>query len=192
MLQSAVDQVPAQIEKLKSEVTALKKAQAEAGKAMLETTFKQLGESAASAPGGRWIVAELPQGTDPVAAREAANVLRDALKSGAAVVSIRGVTASSRSRGRDGRSRRGEEAARRRTRARSGQGHRRLGRRQAEPRARRRQGREQALRKLSTKRASVSPRASARRRDGLARAGVFIVLGLFLIGGFLVFLRRLE
>ncbi|MBI5170036.1 MAG: alanine--tRNA ligase [Candidatus Eisenbacteria bacterium] len=90
VLQSAVDQVPAQIEKLKSEVTALKKAQAEAGKAMLETTFRKLGESAASAPGGRWIVAELPQGTDPVAAREAANVLRDALGTGAAVVSIQG------------------------------------------------------------------------------------------------------
>ncbi len=90
VLQSAVDQVPAQIEKLKSEVTALKKAQAEAGKAMLETTFKKLGESAATAPGGRWIVAELPQGTDPVAAREAANVLRDALGTGAAVVSIQG------------------------------------------------------------------------------------------------------
>ncbi|MFN8587915.1 MAG: alanine--tRNA ligase [Candidatus Eisenbacteria bacterium] len=90
VLQSAVDQVPAQIEKLKSELVALKKAQAEAGKAMLGTTFQKLGESATAAPGGRWVVAELPAGTDPVAAREAASALRDALGSGGAVVSIQG------------------------------------------------------------------------------------------------------
>ncbi|MCC6651864.1 MAG: alanine--tRNA ligase [Candidatus Eisenbacteria bacterium] len=90
VLQSSVEQVPAQIEKLKAEVAALKKAQAEAGKAMLEIEFKKLGERAQQAPGGRWIVEEMPAGVDAVAAREAANVLRDALGSGAAVVSIQG------------------------------------------------------------------------------------------------------
>ncbi len=87
-LQAAPAQVPAQIEKLKAEVAALKKAQAEQSKQGLEAEFAKLATGATDAPGGRWVVAELASGADTNAAREAADRLRGALKSGAAVLAI--------------------------------------------------------------------------------------------------------
>ena len=87
-LQSPPDQVPAQIDKLKAEIAALKKVQAEQSKQGLEQEFARLATTAVVAPGGRWVVAELASGADTNAAREAADRLRGALKTGAAVLAI--------------------------------------------------------------------------------------------------------
>ncbi len=87
-LQTPAAQVPAQIEKLKGEIAALKKAQAESSKQGLEAEFAKLASSATAAPGGRWVVAELAAGADTNAVREAADRLRGALGTGAAVLAI--------------------------------------------------------------------------------------------------------
>ena len=87
-LQSPPAQVPAQIDKLKSEIAALKKSQAEQSKQGLEAEFAKLAETATVGAKGRWIVAELASGADANAARDAADGLRGALKTGAAVLAI--------------------------------------------------------------------------------------------------------
>jgi alanyl-tRNA synthetase len=89
-LQSPPSAVPAQIEKLKGEIAELRKAQAEQSKQGLDAEFAKLAASAIQAPRGRWIVAELPPGADPGAARDAADRLRGALKTGAAVLALPG------------------------------------------------------------------------------------------------------
>jgi alanyl-tRNA synthetase len=80
--------VPAQIDKLKAEIAALKKAQAETSKQGLESEFAKLAETATAGARGRWVVAELASGADANAARDAADRLRGMLKSGAAVLAI--------------------------------------------------------------------------------------------------------
>ncbi|MCC6348341.1 MAG: alanine--tRNA ligase [Candidatus Eisenbacteria bacterium] len=87
-LQAPVATVPAQIEKLKAEIAALRKAQAESSRQGLEAEFEKLASSATAAPGGRWVVAELAAGGDTKAVSEAANKLRERLGRGAAVLAL--------------------------------------------------------------------------------------------------------
>jgi len=88
VLQSPPDAVPATIEKLKGELAALKKSQAEGAKQGLEAEFAKLAEAAIVAPGGRWVVAEITSSGDTNAAREAADRLRGSLQRGAAVLAL--------------------------------------------------------------------------------------------------------
>jgi alanyl-tRNA synthetase len=90
LLQSAPAALPEQVEKLKGELERLKKAAAEAQKGGLETEMARLSGGAASAPGGRWVVAEIEAAADANAVREAADKLRGTLGRGAAVLAIRG------------------------------------------------------------------------------------------------------
>jgi alanyl-tRNA synthetase len=87
-LQAAPAAVPAQIDKLKTEIATLRKAQSESNKQGLEAEFEKLAASATVAPGGRWIVAEIAAGADMNAVREAADKLRGQLKRGAAVLAL--------------------------------------------------------------------------------------------------------
>jgi len=87
-LQAAPAAVPAQIEKLKGELAALRRAQAESSKLGLEAEFEKLAAGATEAPGGRWVVAELAAGADTNAVREAADKLRGRLGRGAAVLAL--------------------------------------------------------------------------------------------------------
>jgi alanyl-tRNA synthetase len=87
-LQTAPAAVPAQIEKLKGELAGLRKAQAESSKLGVEAEFTKLGAGATVAPRGRWVVAELPGDVDTGAARDAADRLRGALGTGAAVLAL--------------------------------------------------------------------------------------------------------
>lgn len=89
-LQTSPEQVPAQIDKLKAEIVALKKSIAESAKQGLEGEFAQLAQSAVAGAHGRWIVAELASGADANAARDAADRLRSTLGSGAALLAIAG------------------------------------------------------------------------------------------------------
>jgi alanyl-tRNA synthetase len=88
VLQTAPAQVPAQIDKLKAEIAALRKSQSEQSKQGLEAEFAKFADTATVAPRGRWVVAELASGADANAARDAADRLRGALKTGAAVLAI--------------------------------------------------------------------------------------------------------
>jgi len=87
-LQAPPAAVPAQVEKLKAELAALRRAQAESSKQGLEAEFEKLAAGATAAPGGRWVVAEIAAGADTNAVREAADKLRGQLKRGAAVLAI--------------------------------------------------------------------------------------------------------
>jgi alanyl-tRNA synthetase len=80
--------VPEQIEKLKGELTQLKKVQAEAQKGGLEAEMLRTVDLAVQGPGGRWIVAEIKSQADANAVRDAADKLIRALGSGAAVTAI--------------------------------------------------------------------------------------------------------
>jgi alanyl-tRNA synthetase len=87
-LQAAPAAVPAQIEKLKGELAELRKASAESSKQGLEAEFAKLAAGAVVAPRGRWVVAEIAAGADTNAARDAADRLRGALGTGAAVLAL--------------------------------------------------------------------------------------------------------
>jgi chromate transport protein ChrA len=89
-LQSPAASVPAQIDKLKAELAALRKSQSESSKQGLEAEFEKLAASATVAPGGRWIVAEIGSAADTNAVRDAADKLRGQLKRGAAVLALQG------------------------------------------------------------------------------------------------------
>ncbi len=89
LLQSSPHAVPEQIEKLRAEIAALKKSQAEAARGGLEAEFERLAAQATAAGKGRWIVAEIASEADANAVREAADRLRGSLKSGAAVLSLK-------------------------------------------------------------------------------------------------------
>jgi len=89
-LQAPPAAVPAQVEKLKAELAALRRAQAESSKQGLEAEFEKLAANAVVAPGGRWVVAELAAGADTNAVREAADKLRGRLGRGAAVLALQG------------------------------------------------------------------------------------------------------
>ncbi len=90
VLQANPAQLADQIEKLKAENAALKKAQAELQKGGLEAEMAKLAEGATVAPGGRWVVAELGADADAGAVREAADALRGKLGRGAALLAIAG------------------------------------------------------------------------------------------------------
>lgn len=87
-LQAAPAAVPSQIDKLKDELAALRKAQAESSRQGLEAEFEKLAAAATAAPGGRWVVAEIAPGADTNAARDAADRLRGRLGRGAAVLAL--------------------------------------------------------------------------------------------------------
>jgi alanyl-tRNA synthetase len=80
--------VPEQIEKLKGELTALRKVQAETQKGGLEAEMLRTVDLAVQGSGGRWIVAEIKSQADANAVRDAADKLIRALGSGAAVTAI--------------------------------------------------------------------------------------------------------
>ena len=87
-LQTPPAQVPEQIEKLKAELAALKKSQADASRQGLEAEFARLAAGATVAKQGRWVVAEIASDADANAVRDAADRLRGALKRGAAVLAL--------------------------------------------------------------------------------------------------------
>ena len=90
VLQVSAAVLPEQIEKLKSERDRLEKQHEETARGGLEAEMAKLAESAIVAPGGRWIVAELPAGADTAAVRDAADSLRHALKRGVALLAVPG------------------------------------------------------------------------------------------------------
>lgn len=90
VLQANPAQLADQIEKLKAENAALKKAQAELQKGGLEAEMAKLAEGATVAPGGRWVVAQLDADADAGAVREAADALRGKLGRGAALLAVAG------------------------------------------------------------------------------------------------------
>jgi alanyl-tRNA synthetase len=87
-LQTSAGAVPEQIEKLRSEITALRKTQSELQKGGLETEMTKLADSATVAPGGRWAVGEIGSDAAPDAVRDAADKLRGRLGRGAAVLAL--------------------------------------------------------------------------------------------------------
>ena len=89
LFQARPEAVPEQIEKLRGEIERLRKAQAEAQRGGLGAEMARIAESATTAPGGRWAVAELSAEADADAVRDAADTLRGALKRGAAVLAVR-------------------------------------------------------------------------------------------------------
>ena len=88
-LQSSPAAVPEQVEKLKAEISGLKKAQAEQQRGGLAEEMARLASGAVAGAGGRWVVAaiESEAGTDAV--RDAADQMRGALQRGAVVLAIR-------------------------------------------------------------------------------------------------------
>jgi alanyl-tRNA synthetase len=88
-LQASPAAVPEQVEKLKSEIASLRKAQSAAQRGGLEAEMASLASAATAAKGGRWIVAEIKSGAEANAVRDAADQLRGALKRGAALLAVR-------------------------------------------------------------------------------------------------------
>jgi alanyl-tRNA synthetase len=89
-LQASPAALPDQIEKLKAEIAALRKAQQELHKGGLEAEFAKLASGATSARKGRWVVAEIGSAAEVHAVRDAADQLRGTLKTGAAVLALQG------------------------------------------------------------------------------------------------------
>ncbi len=89
-LQSSAGAVPEQVEKLKAEVERLRRELGAAHRGGLESELAGLAARAIAAPGGRWLVAEIESEADAGAVRDAADSLRRALQSGAAVLAVRG------------------------------------------------------------------------------------------------------
>src|SRR5262245_40385978 len=87
-LQTSPAALPEQIEKLRDEVASLRKAHAEAARGGLESEMQSLAARAVVAGAHRWVVARLQAEGDANAARDAADRLRGALGSGAAVLAI--------------------------------------------------------------------------------------------------------
>ena len=88
-LQASPAQVPEQVEKLKAEIGALKKSQAEQRRGGLAEEMAKLAAGAVTGAGGRWIVAELESEAETEAVRDAVDGLRGGLKRGAAVLAIK-------------------------------------------------------------------------------------------------------
>ncbi|TMQ59498.1 MAG: alanine--tRNA ligase [Candidatus Eisenbacteria bacterium] len=88
-LQSSPAAVPEQVEKLKTELTSLRKAQAEQRRGGLADEMARLAIGAEKGAGGRWVVAAIESEAETEAVREAADKLRGALGRGAAVLAIR-------------------------------------------------------------------------------------------------------
>ena len=89
-LQSSPATLTDQIEKLKAENERLKKAQAEAERGGLAAEMDRLVKDATTAPGGRWVVAEIRSDADANALREAADTMRGRLGRGAALLALQG------------------------------------------------------------------------------------------------------
>jgi len=87
-LQVAPAQLPGAVEKLKSELEGLRKADADAKKSGLASEMLKLVDSAEHAPGGSWVVARIGSEADANAVREAADALRLKLKRGALVLAL--------------------------------------------------------------------------------------------------------
>ncbi len=81
--------LPEQVEKLKGEIAALKRAASDLQRGGLETEMQRIAQGATAAPKGRWAVAAITSEADANAVREAADRLRGTLKSGAAVLALR-------------------------------------------------------------------------------------------------------
>jgi alanyl-tRNA synthetase len=81
--------VPEQVEKLRGELAALKKAASDAQRGGLEAELERIAQTATAAPKGRWVVAAIGSEADANAVREAADRLRGTLGSGAAVLALR-------------------------------------------------------------------------------------------------------
>jgi alanyl-tRNA synthetase len=88
VLQVTPAALPEQIEKLRDELASLRKAHAEAARGGLESEMQGLAARAVVAGAHRWVVARLTAEGDTNAARDAADRLRGALQSGAAVLAI--------------------------------------------------------------------------------------------------------
>ena len=88
VLQVTPAALPEQIEKLRDELASLRKAHAEAARGGLESEMQGLAARAVVAGAHRWVVARLTAEGDSNAARDAADRLRGALQSGAAVLAI--------------------------------------------------------------------------------------------------------
>jgi alanyl-tRNA synthetase len=88
VLQSPLDKVLENVQKLQAELASLKKASAPASTLSLEAEFAALASGATQAPGGRWVVAQLRSAGEPNAMREAADKLRGALGRGAALLAL--------------------------------------------------------------------------------------------------------
>jgi alanyl-tRNA synthetase len=88
-LQVTPHALPEQVERLRGEIQALKKAAAEAQRGGLEAEMERIARDAAQAPKGRWAVASIESEADANAMRDAADRLRGALKRGAAVLALR-------------------------------------------------------------------------------------------------------
>ena len=88
-LQASPAAVPEQVEKLKAELGALKKAQAEQRRGGLAEEMAKLAGAAQAGTGGRWVVAEIQSEAETDAVRDAADGLRGALRRGAALLAVR-------------------------------------------------------------------------------------------------------
>ncbi len=89
-LQSSPVAVPEQIEKLKGENAALRKARSERERGGLEAEVEKLANEAVKARAGRWVVAEVRSEADTNAVRDAADKLRGVLGRGAALLALAG------------------------------------------------------------------------------------------------------
>ena len=89
MFQVKPEAVPEQIEKLRGELAALRKAQTDAQRGGLEAEMARIAASATVAPGGRWAVAEITVDADANTVRDAADTLRGALQRGAVVLAVK-------------------------------------------------------------------------------------------------------
>jgi alanyl-tRNA synthetase len=88
VLQAPAERAVESVQKLRDELSSLRRSSAQASKQGLEAEFAQLGAGATTAAGGRWVVARLRSAGDANAVRDAADKLRGALKRGAAVLAI--------------------------------------------------------------------------------------------------------
>ena len=80
--------VPEQAEKLRGEIAALRKAQADSQRGGLEAEMARLGGAAQTGSGGRWVVAKIESEADANSVRDAADRLRSSLQRGAAVLAL--------------------------------------------------------------------------------------------------------
>jgi alanyl-tRNA synthetase len=87
-LQASAAQLPDHIEKLKSDMDRLRKAQADQQKGGLEAEMAKLAAAATAAGGGKWIVATIESEADANAVRDAADAMRSRLGRGAALLAL--------------------------------------------------------------------------------------------------------
>ncbi len=81
--------LPEQIERLRGELAALRKAASDARRGGLEAEMERIARSAVAGPRGRWAVAAIDSDADANAVRDAADRMRGVLGSGAVVMGLR-------------------------------------------------------------------------------------------------------